>query len=172
MAAKKKAKGKLTVSLDELSQEIDLKEYLGRKPTANEKRLFAELAVDTIENRTLDGQTVNGGKFKKYSKSYADLKGVTRDSVDLFLKGDMLESINRRKSKEKAGSVFIQMKKGIQTKKGYNHNTGQTVPRREFFGITDAEASDLANQIKESGKSTSISELKAALAMLDIEQVE
>jgi hypothetical protein len=172
MARKKRAKGKINITLDELSQEVDLSEYLGRKPTSSEKELFADIAKATIESRTLDGKTINGGKFKKYSKTYADLKGVTRDSVDLFLKGDMLDGIGRRKSKEKSSTVYIQMKKGLQTKKSYNHNSGQTVPKREFFGITDAEASELANQIKESKKSTSISELKAALAMLDIEQVE
>ena len=107
MPFKKRAKGTLKVTLNELSQEIDLKSYLGRKPTASEKRAFAELATDTIENRTLDGQTINGGKFKKYSKAYADIKGVTRSSVDLFLDGDMLNGIGRRSSKEKTGTVFI-----------------------------------------------------------------
>jgi hypothetical protein len=171
---KLKKAGNVTVSLDELSQEIDLKRYLGRKPTATEKRLFAELAVDTITNRTLDGQTVNGGKFKKYSEEYAESKGVTRDSVDLFLEGDMLESIGRRTSKEKASTVFIQMEKGIQTKKGYNHNVGDTLPKREFFGVTEAEARRIADQIKEEkeGKKLSVADLRAALALLDIEQTE
>ncbi len=186
MAKKKIAKGSLNVSLSELSQEIDLKDYLGRKPTKKEKQLFAELAVDTIENRTLDGRTINGGKFKKYSKSYAEFKGVTRDSVDLFLKGDMLENIDRRSSKEKSGTVFIQMKKGKETKKAFNHNTGDTLPKREFFGLTDKEASKIAEEIKDTKikvpttqstqttqqTTTSLAQLRAALDLLDIEQIE
>lgn len=185
MAIKKKAKGNFTVSLSELSQEIDLKDYLGRKPSAKEKKLFAELAIDTIENRTLDGQTINGGKFKKYSKAYAELKGVTRDSVDMFLKGDMLENIDRRSSKEKAGTVFIQMKKGKETKKAFNHQSGDTLPKREFFGVTDKEAFKMANEIKDTkldtpklvasesaSTGTSLAQLRAALDLLDIEQIE
>lgn len=172
MPKKKLASGSINVSLDELSQEIDLQNYLGRKPTTREKQLFAELAIDTINNRTLDGQTVNGGKFKKYSKAYAEKKGVTRDSVDLFLDGDMLDSISRRASKEKASSVFIQMQKGLQTKKGFRHNTGDKgMTKREFFGVTDAEARQIAEQIKqeESVKRISLADLRAALDLLDIE---
>lgn len=178
MARKKIAKGSLNVSIDELSQEIDLASYLDRKPTASEKMAFAELVQASIESRTLDGLTINGGKFKKYSKKYADFKGVTRSSVDLFLDGDMLDGIGRRKSKEKSNTVFIQMKKGIETKKAFNHNTGDTLPKREFFGITDNEAKKIAAQIKEekvekeSTPKRSMSSLKSALDLLDIEQVE
>ena len=172
--AKKIARGNLTISLSELSQEIDLESYLGRKPTKSEKASFAALAQATIEERTLDGKTINGGKFKEYSKAYAEFKGVTRSSVDLFLEGDMLESIGRRSSKEKAGTVFMQMVKGLQTKKGFNHTSGDTVPKRNFFGVTDSEARDIANEIKDSTvtKKLSITALKAALDELDIEQSE
>ena len=140
-------KGK-KVSLEEISQEIDLKEYLGEKPTAEQKRIFAELAKDLIQDRTIAGYDVTGKKFTRYTEEYAKEKGVSRNSVDLFLKGNMLESIGRRKSKEKANTVFIQMKKGLQTKKSFNHDTGDTLPRREFFGITKKEAEDIAKEIK------------------------
>jgi hypothetical protein len=174
MAKKKIAKGSLNVSLSELSQEIDLGSYLGRKPTKGEKTAFAELAQAEIESRTLDGQTINGGKFKKYSKKYADLKGVTRDSVDLFLEGDMLDGIGRRSSKEKPDTVFIQMKKGLQTKKGFNHDSGDKLPRRQFFGVTDNEARELAEQARDTkeDKKTSRADLLKAINLLDIEQVE
>ena len=176
MPSKKKA-GSLNITLDEISQEVDLKNYLGRKPTASEKVAFAELAIDRINNRTLDGETVNGGKFKRYSKSYAEFKGVTRDSVDMFLDGDMLEAIGRRTSKEKANTVFIQIEKGLQTKKAFNHNTGDTLPKREFFGLTEEEARSIADEIKESPtqeQSTSITfdALRSAIESLDIEQIE
>jgi hypothetical protein len=182
--AKKKAKGNLTVSLSELSQEIDLKSYIGRKPTAKEKEIFAETAIDVITNRTLDTKDIDGKKFKKYSKKYAEFKGVTRSSVDLFLEGDMLEGIGRRSSKEKAGSVFIQMNKGLQTKKSYNHQVGDTLPQREFFGLTDMEVKKITSEFKEDKKvvkakttkaeqgGTTLAELRAALDLLDIEQIE
>ena len=176
--AKKKAKGKMVVSLDELSQDIDLKQYLGRKPTDSEKRNFSESAIDLIENRTLDGDDINGKEFKKYSPKYAESKGVTVDSVDLFLEGKMLESIGRRKSKEKTSSVFIQMKKGKETKKAFNHNTGDTLKQREFFGLTDLEAKAIAREIKETQEDNRISKqkrdsdriLRQSLSLLDLEQ--
>ena len=40
------------------------------------------------------------------------------------------------------------MKKGLQTKKSFNHDTGDTLPRREFFGITEAEAKEIAREVK------------------------
>lgn len=182
MPRKKRAKGSQVTSIDELSQTIDLKSYLGRKPTATEKQNFAELAIDAIENRTLDGNTINGGKFKKYSKAYAEFKGVTRTSVDLFLEGDMLDNINRGKSKEKKGTVFIQMKKGVETKKAFNHQTGDTLPQREFFGVTDAEAKSIASEIKEEREepakrekrksSLTLDFLRGEIDKLDIEQEE
>ena len=179
MAIKKKAKGNFTVSLSELSQEIDLKDYLGRKPTANEKKLFAELAIDTIASRTLDTTDVNGESFAKYSEEYAKKKGVSVDSVDLFLDGDMLGGIGRRSSKEKTGSVFIQMKKGLQTRKAYNHNTGDTLVQREFFAITDDEAVSIAEAVREekedkkkNANGTTLAQLRDAVNSLGIEQVE
>jgi hypothetical protein len=175
----KKAKGTMTVSLSELSQEIDLKEYLGRKPTAEEKRFFADLAIDTIENRSLDGKNINGKKFKQYTPEYAEFKGVTRDSVDMFLEGDMLDSMKRKKKRENESTVFIHLDNDLETKKGYNHMTRKSkanpLPKREFFGLNDNEAREIAKEINKSKKkdnSTSLAELRASLDLLDIEQVE
>lgn len=175
MPALKKATGNLTVTLEELSQEVNLANYLGRKPTSIEKELFASMAIEVINTRTLDGQTINNGKFTKYSKDYADKKGVTRDSVDLFLEGDMLNSIGRRTSKEKSDTVFIQVGKGLDTKKAYNHNVGDTLPKREFFGITDNEARNIARQIEQETprqQSQSISLLQQAINQLGLIQEE
>lgn len=168
--------GKKSVSLNEISQEIELDKYLGKKPTEAQKTLFAALAKDVIENRTLDGEDINGKKFKKYSKKYAELKGVTRDSVDLFLKGDMLDNIGRRKSKERANTLFMQMKKGVETKKSFNHDTGDTLPKREFFGITDVEAKEIAREVNnavpsDTKKTITLAGIRDALSLLGIEQV-
>jgi len=177
---KKKAKGSLTVSLNELSQEINLKDYLGRKPTAKEKKFFADLAIDTIENRSLDGKNINGKKFKKYSVEYAEFKGVTRDSVDMFLEGDMLESMKRNKKRESEETVYIHLADDLETKKGYNHMTRKSkanpLPKREFFGLNDEEAKEIAKEINKKAKkkdsSISLAQLRASLDLLDIEQVE
>lgn len=164
----KKLAGNKKVSLNEISQEINLKDYLGEKPTSEQKKLFAEIAKEVIENRTLDGSDINGKKFKKYTKKYAELKGVSRDSVDLFLVGEMLEGIGRRKSKEKTNTLFLQMKKGLQTKKAFNHDTGDTLAKREFFGITESEAKGIAKEVEKESSKKKISRAQLQLALAAI----
>lgn len=174
MPAKKKAKGKLTLTLNEVSQDIDLASYLDRKPTSSEKRAFASLAVDRIINRSLDNENVNGGGFKKYSKEYAKFKGVTRSSVDMFLDGKMFKSMKRIAGDEKGGDVHIGFKGGIENKKAFNHTTGDTLPKREFFGITDQEARDIADEIDQGGDDgpkLNLAELRASLNLLTIDQI-
>ena len=47
-----KLAGKKTISQDEMSQEINLKRYLGDDATPEQKQLFAELAIEQINQRT------------------------------------------------------------------------------------------------------------------------
>lgn len=178
MPQAKKAKGDYKVTLSEISQEIDLEKYIGRKPKDREVRLFAELAIEQIKQRTLDGQTFNGGKFKKYTKRYADFKGVTQDSVDLFLEGDLLDSITVDSSSVKP-KIYVDG--DLQVKKGYNHHVGDTLPKRSWWGLRDDEAEMLAEAVKEvveeveektTQKRTTLADLRAALDMLEIEQVD
>jgi hypothetical protein len=167
-----KLAGKKTISVDEMSQEIDLKRYLGRDATPAEKRLFAELAVERINERTLDGRTIHGGSFKRYTQEYADLKGVTRDAVDLFLKGDMLDSIESKDAGK--NKVKIEITDNLDTKKGYNHHTGDTLPKRPWFGITTKEARVIANEVKqpvrEESQTFTLADLREALRGLGLEQ--
>jgi len=172
-----KLAGKKTISQDEMSQEINLKRYLG-DATPEQKQLFAELAIEQINQRTLDGKTIHGGKFKKYSKEYADMKGVSRDSVDLFLDGDMLDSLeaeaNGNKIKISIGGD------SVETAKGFNHHTGDTLPKRPWFGLTTDEVRLLSEQVKdavpvqdgEEQSTFTLAELSAALRQLGLEQVE
>lgn len=171
------AKGELKEELDEVSQKIDLIPYLGRKPTDSEKQAFAEAAIETIKQRTLNNKDVNGNKFEKYSKEYAAKKGVSRSSVDLFLEGDMLDSLNRVKSGERVSEVKIKLKSGLQTKKAYNHQTGDTLPQRRWFGLLENEAKQIVNQIKETREESGASrltlkQLREAIAILGLEQEE
>jgi hypothetical protein len=142
-----KLAGKKTITVNEMSQEIDLKRYLGRDATDREKRLFGELAVERINTRTLDGKTIHGTKFKKYSAEYAEKKGVTRDSVDLFLSGDMLDNVVAENAN--ASKVRIEIDDSLDTKKGFNHNVGETVPKRQWFGITTQEARAMVEAVRE-----------------------
>jgi len=186
-----KLAGKSTISLDKLSQDINLKKLLGRKPTRAEKKAFAELAVEQINQRTLDGENIHGNNFKKYSKKYADLKGVSRDSVDMFLEGDMLGAVKGKTNKEDTVTIDVKGgKKNINIKKGFAHQTGDGQKKRQWFGITTDEARTIAEAIRESETTSindiltttaattetksgfSLAELRAGLSELGLEQIE
>jgi hypothetical protein len=120
-------------SKSEVSQKFNLKKLLGYEPTDYQKELFFELVAERIVERTSNGKDINGSKFTRYSEDYAEKKGVSRDSVDLILEGDMLQSFEPEAQKN---IVKIKMADGVETLKAYNHNVGDTLPQRTFFGIT------------------------------------
>lgn len=116
-------------------------------PSEDQKKLFYELAVDNIVKRTTSGKDIDGSKFTKYSKEYAKKKGVPRSSVDLVLEGDMLRSFED--SDSTGNIVKISMEEGDQTLKAYNHNVGDTLPARTFFGIKkESEMNRIVRQVK------------------------
>jgi hypothetical protein len=168
-----KLAGKKTISQDEMSQEINLKRYLGDDATPEQKQLFAELAIEQINQRTLDGKTIHGGNFKKYSKEYADFKGVSRDSVDLFLEGDMLDSLE---TQEDGNKIKITIGgDSVETAKGYNHHVGDTLPKRPWFGLTTDEVRSITDAIAVEAdvveqETFTIAELSAALRELGLTQ--
>lgn len=135
-------------SRKEVSQTFNLKDLLGRKPTDQEKKDFVDLALARILERTQSGQQLSGHKFKQYSKEYAKLKGVNRGDVNLTLTQDMLDSM----SSENLKSNLVKIKVGdedIETEKAFNHNIGDTLPKRTFFGLREKEASEIAKSIQE-----------------------
>ena len=181
--------GDSTISLDELSQEIDMTKYFGKKPTREQVELFAEIAVELINNRTLDGNSVGGKKkFTRYSKEYAKSKGVSRNGVNLFLEGTMLDSVDATSDDT---SVKISLDgNSTDIKKGYNHQIGDTLPTRQWFGLNGNEAQTIADVIgtenkdvldaisnsfatkPKATKAVSLSELEDALNSLGLEQIE
>lgn len=130
----------------EVSQKFNLKELLGYSPTDEQKRLFYELAVTKMVNRTADGKDIDGNEFEPYSEAYAEKKGVSRNSVDLILEGDMLSSFEQ--SLERRNIIKIKVEQGLQTLKSYNHNVGDTLPRRTYFGFNDeSDIEDIVRQV-------------------------
>ena len=132
-----------TISVNEMNQEIDLAEIYGREPTREELSEFAELARDEVISRTQSGEKRGGGKFQQYSEKYAEFKGS--NDVDLTLFGDMLDAVDAGVN---GSSVNIFINDELETKKGYNHHVGDTLPERPWFGLTEKEARDLAGQVK------------------------
>ena len=167
--------GTRVINKTKSEQKINLRTILGRKPSTEEKERFVIAAIEHINNRTLSGEDVEGSKFHPYSEEYADKKGVTRTSVDLFLKGKMLDSIEPGSSTR--DTVAFKIDDSEEAKKSYNHNVGDTLPKREFFGITKSEAESIARDIKgrteaPQEETFTLAGLRDALALLGIEQEE
>ena len=169
--------GNTNISLDELSQEIDLTRYVDGEVTDEAKEAFAIAAIERINQRTLDGNNIHGRKFKKYSKDYAAKKGVSRDSVDMFLDGDMLNSLDYELTDN---GVKIKIGES-EVKKAYNHQTGDTLPKRQFFGLIGEEVRAISDAIKEDvdivsdiaeSESFTLADLTAAIRQLGLSQVE
>jgi len=166
--------GKRKISVDKSEQEINLRTLLKRTPSQGEKKVFADMAIQLINERTLDGNDIDGRDFTKYSEAYADKKGVSRESVDLFLDGGMLGAIKETGSTR--DKVKIGITGGEEAAKSHGHNTGGGfLPKREFFGITRLEADKIAKDIGISAKAEeprrrTLAELKALLATLVLER--
>lgn len=134
--------------MDELRQTINLRNRLGRKPTIDELESFAQEAIEEINQRTLDNSDVSGKAFARYSKEYAEKKGVSRNSVDLFLEGDMLNNLTYDIDPDR-GVVEILLT-GEEAAKGHGHHTGGgNLPKRRWFGLTPDEVEAITNQVAE-----------------------
>lgn len=144
-----KIKG-LKLSENEVSQTIDLKELFGTSLSGSQalKEAIAQDIIDLIVERTESGKSVTGGNLKKpYSKQYQEslefeVFGKEANEVNMKLTGNMLGTLDVL---ENSGSkIKIGWNDGTESAKAYNHNVGDTVPKRPFFGINQTEL----NQIK------------------------
>lgn len=133
------------LSLTEVSQEINLSELLGREANDIEKEAFIDEAINLIIERTQSGVDINGKSFRPYSEDYADFKGVSRGDVDMTYKGDMLLALDGMIDSDK---VVLFVNDETETLKSYNHNVGDTLPKRKFFGLTPAEAELIAAKVE------------------------
>jgi hypothetical protein len=166
-------KGKRVINKGKTQQRINLKTLLGRTPTTDEKKRFTLESIELINDRTLDGKDINGKKFTKYSIDYAKKKGVTRNSVDMFLEGDMLDDIEPLT--ETINTVTFGMENTLSRLKSDNHNNGVTLPKREFFGVTQKEAKRIAKDIRDKKvdvrkRGLTLAEIRAAVNQLGLEQ--
>ena len=87
----------------------------------------------------------------------------------MFLEGDMLDSMSRVRDEERRNTVKIAIGES-EVPKAYNHQKGDTLPKRTFFGLTDSEARDIARELRPASSSTSLTALRNALSVLGIEQ--
>lgn len=148
-----KIKG-LKLSQTEVSQRINLKELFGQT-LVNQSDLTQEIAqaiIDRIIARTESGQSVDGGKLKKYSKDYIaspEFKAFNKSAehVDMTLTGQMLGTLDVLDTR--GDTIRIGWEDAVENAKAYNHNVGDTVTKRAFFGITDDELQDIKSEFED-----------------------
>lgn len=126
-----------------------------------------------MQERTTSGKDINGRTFKPYSKEYAQQKGVTRSSVDLVLTGEMLESFEDSRTGQR-NMLKIKMGDGVNTKKSYNHNVGDTLPKRTHFGIIqNQEIDEIVREVDRAKEQrVDLAALRRAIATVTAEQVD
>lgn len=145
----------IRASRQRLSQKINLKDLFGKNASKVKpvKEAFVQAVIDRIVERTEGGTAVTGRPFKSpYSKEYAEsleFKAArkSRDNVNMKLTGDMLRSIDL--IDETTNTVTIGIDDPEEAPKAFNHQTGDTVPRRPFFGITKKELEEVAKEFVE-----------------------
>lgn len=141
----------LKLTIDDVSQEIDLKEYLGIDVSNNGpmKDAIGQWMIDRILERTSKGTDAYGKSFKKYSKEYVASEEFmafkNTKTVNMDLRGDMLASIDILSAK--GNKIKIGLKDKEQIVKAFGHMTGMEgnknlegiAPVRTFFGLSDKD---------------------------------
>ena len=130
---------KVEKSQEKMELTVDLADEFGLEIRGNNalKMEIGEAYVQEIKARAQSGNRLGGGKMRRYTKAYAEFKGVGRDDVDLTLTSDMLESLSVIGLSD--NGVIIGFNQPDQDPKAFNHDTGDTLPRRPFFGLQKNE---------------------------------
>jgi hypothetical protein len=136
-------KMRLTLNLDEMFG-VDLTGY------QELKQRIAQRVVEIILDRTEKGVDVNGSRFAPYSKEYkkslafkAFKKG---NKVNLELTGQMLGTMEVL---DTTGSqIEIGWEDPVENAKAFNHNTGDTLPKRRFFDLSEKEIKSIKEEFQ------------------------
>lgn len=129
---------------EEVSQKVNLKDAFDVDFTGHEdlRTQIGQALIDRVVERTQSGKDVRGRDFKgPYSREYKDSGEYqdfkTSSKVNMTLRGDMLDDINI--ISQSSNTVKIGFTDEKETLKAYNHNKGDTVPKRQFFGIQKSD---------------------------------
>jgi len=142
----------LKLTQSEVSQTFDFKEILGvdLSDFPEVKQAIGEAIIQKIIDRTASGVDVSGKSFKKYSTNYLESDtfkafGKSGD-VDMELTGGMLGLIDI--ISDKGSKITIGWDDATENAKAYNHNFGDTLPKRQFFGITADDVKAISKEFK------------------------
>ena len=146
-----KVKG-LKLSQSEVSQTIDLNELFGVNFSGNSglAQAIGQAIIDKMLERTASGVGVDGKKLKSpYSPEYSNSLefkafGKSKNKVNMELTGQMLGTIDIVDASR--GRIKIGWSDSEENAKAYNHNVGDTVPKRPFFGVSESDLKDIKEQ--------------------------
>jgi len=124
---------------------VDLKKIFGENTPKSKdlKEIVGQALIDTMVKRTQSNKSLSGGKFHKYSDAYAKKKGSTK--VNLTLTSDMLTSIDIKKISGDKLTIAVDKD---QAPKAFNHHTGDTLPKREWFGLQSKEIASIKKEFR------------------------
>jgi hypothetical protein len=152
-----KEKHKITLTQTEVSQTIDLSKLFGESISKAKfkpiREAFGQAVIDLMKERTERGVDIKGKPFKAYSPQYVKsldfaAAGKSKNKINMTLSGDMLgllDVVENKKSEIKIGWGSDE----TENAKAYNHNEGDTLPKRAFFGVTEKELQKLAETFKD-----------------------
>lgn len=140
---------------DKVYQRFNLKEMFGvdfsNKPEL--RSAIGSAIVERIVERTENGAGIGGRPFSfgKYSDEYSKTiefkaHGKNQHEVNMSLTGDMLGLM--QVIGETTNTVSVGWGDATQNAKAYNHNTGDTVPKRPFFGLSASEIREIVKEFK------------------------
>ena len=137
-----------------LRQVIDLKDVFGADLSSSDldklKEEIGQKLLDRIKDRTESGIAIffdeNGnaryGKLKSpYSKTYRNSPEFrafrkSENKINMTLTGDMLGLMD---VKVEGSKLILGWDDDVENAKAFNHQIGETVPRRPFFGISKGD---------------------------------
>ena len=131
---------------------IDSRKLVGGELSEVDKGILGQAIVETIVDRSCDKNVdVDGRPFKAYSKEYkksVDFRafGKSSSDKDMKLTGDMLGTLDVKRIE--GDNIVIGWQDSTNNAKAYNHNTGDTVPKREFLGMRESELSKLKDEFE------------------------
>lgn len=128
----------MPITKTKISYELDIAEKVKKVKPGKRKQVAEQIGfavIDEIVQHLQSGKSpVSKGNYKKtLSPEYA--KKVGKRISDLDLTGDMLGNLSFDAFKDR---VVFKITDGTQKKKAFNHNTGDTLPQRQFLPNDDA----------------------------------
>lgn len=143
----------LTLTEQEVSQTFNLLELTGvdLQDQDDLKNKIAQDLIDAIVRRSESGTDRAGSSFKPYKKSYINSEQFeafdkNASQVNMRLSGGMLASMEPLNT---AGNdIKIGWNDPTENAKAYNHNKGETVTKREFFGLTKEQVKEVLSKYK------------------------